>query len=83
MNDTSSFSHTGWNCKYHIVFGPKDRRKGGYSEKRVEVGKYGEICMNGKGYGSWKRKRARLTYTYSRRSHQNIWYRVSGEFLRS
>ncbi|MBC2257702.1 IS200/IS605 family transposase, partial [Listeria booriae] len=26
-NDDSSLSHTRWNCKYHIVFTPKYRRK--------------------------------------------------------
>ena len=26
-NDDSSLSHTRWNCKYHIVFIPKYRRK--------------------------------------------------------
>ena len=32
MNDTNSLSHTKWNCKYHIVFAPKYRRK--YSIKK-------------------------------------------------
>ena len=27
MNDINSLSHTKWNCKYHIVFAPKYRRK--------------------------------------------------------
>ena len=26
-NDIHSLSHTKWNCKYHIVFAPKYRRK--------------------------------------------------------
>jgi putative transposase len=38
MNDTHSLSHTKWNCKYHIVFAPKYRRKVFYGEKRTEVG---------------------------------------------
>ncbi|MDU3844100.1 MAG: IS200/IS605 family transposase, partial [Clostridium perfringens] len=25
--DTNSLAHTKWNCKYHIVFAPKYRRK--------------------------------------------------------
>ncbi|SET62195.1 transposase, partial [[Clostridium] polysaccharolyticum] len=25
--DVNSLSHTKWNCKYHIVFAPKYRRK--------------------------------------------------------
>ena len=27
MNDMNSLSHTKWECKYHIVFAPKYRRK--------------------------------------------------------
>lgn len=38
MNDTHSLSHTKWNCKYHIVFAPKYRRKVFFDEKRSEVG---------------------------------------------
>lgn len=38
MNDINSLSHTKWNCKYHIVFAPKYRRKVFYGEKRAEVG---------------------------------------------
>ena len=39
MADIHSLSHTKWNCKYHIVFAPKYRRKIFYSEKREAVGK--------------------------------------------
>ena len=39
INDINSLSHTKWNCKYHIVFAPKYRRKVFYREKRVEIGK--------------------------------------------
>ena len=39
MNDVNSLSHTKWNCKYHIVFAPKYRRKVFYQEKRVEIGR--------------------------------------------
>ena len=37
-NDISSLAHTSWNCKYHIVFAPKYRRKIFYGEKRLEIG---------------------------------------------
>ena len=37
-NDVNSLSHTSWNCKYHIVFAPKYRRKVFYGEKRLEIG---------------------------------------------
>ena len=39
MNDINSLSHTKWNCKYHIVFAPKYRRKEFYREKRTAIGK--------------------------------------------
>ena len=38
MKDTESLAHTTWNCKYHIVFAPKYRRKVFYGEKRREIG---------------------------------------------
>jgi putative transposase len=45
MNDAHSLSHTKWNCKYHIVFAPKYRRKIFYEEKRLEVGEMlRELC---------------------------------------
>ena len=34
-DDISSLSHTKWNCKYHIVFVPKYRRKIFYGQKRI------------------------------------------------
>ena len=39
MDDIKSLAHTKWNCKYHVVFAPKYRRKVFYQEKRAEVGK--------------------------------------------
>ncbi len=36
-NATSSLAHTKWNCKYHIVFAPKYRRKVFYGEKREAI----------------------------------------------
>ena len=39
MNDTHSLSHSKWNCKYHIVFAPKYRRKVFFGEKKREIGK--------------------------------------------
>ena len=38
MEETHTLSHTTWNCKYHIVFAPKYRRKVFYAEKRLEIG---------------------------------------------
>ena len=39
MNVNNSLAHTSWNCKYHIVFAPKYRRKIFYGENRAEIGK--------------------------------------------
>ena len=39
LNDINSLSHTKWNCKYHIVFAPKYRRKVFYKEKRAAIEK--------------------------------------------
>ena len=38
MKDMNSLSHTKWNCKYHIVFAPKYRRKIFYGANRLEIG---------------------------------------------
>ena len=39
MNGVNSLSHTKWNCKYHIVFAPKYRRKVFFQQKRESIGK--------------------------------------------
>ena len=38
MDDTESLSHTRWECKYHVVFIPKYRRKALYVELRRHLG---------------------------------------------
>ena len=38
MKDMNSLSHTKCNCKYHIVFAPKYRRKAFYGSNRLEIG---------------------------------------------
>ncbi len=38
LADAHSLSHTKWNCKYHVVFAPKYRRKAFYGERRQEIG---------------------------------------------
>lgn len=44
MNN-NTLAHTRWNCKYHIVFAPKYRRKEIYGELRAEIGKIlRELC---------------------------------------
>ena len=44
-NITNSLAHTKWNCKYHIVFAPKFRRKIFYAEQRETIMKIiKELC---------------------------------------
>ena len=38
-NDSSSLSHTKWNCKYHIVFASKYRRQEIYGKIKQDKGK--------------------------------------------
>lgn len=35
--DANSLSHSKWNCKYHIVFAPKFRRKVAYGALRQDI----------------------------------------------
>ena len=40
-----SITHTKWNCKYHIVFTPKFRRKAIYGQLKADIGKIlRELC---------------------------------------
>jgi putative transposase len=38
MKDTGSLSHTKWECKYHVVFIPKYRKRALYYELRQHLG---------------------------------------------
>ena len=43
--DKNSLAHTTWECKYHIVFAPKYRRKVIYQQIRADVGHIlSELC---------------------------------------
>ncbi|MHB9139559.1 MAG: IS200/IS605 family transposase [Victivallaceae bacterium] len=38
MTDVQSLSHSKWNCKYHIVFAPKFRRREIYGKLKCDIG---------------------------------------------
>ena len=38
MDKTESLNHSKWECKYHVVFIPKGRRKVLYGELRKHLG---------------------------------------------
>jgi putative transposase len=40
MKEYKSLSHTKWDCKYHIVFIPKYRRKALYGKIKLELGRF-------------------------------------------
>ena len=48
-NDGYSLAHTKWDCKYHIVFSPKFRRKEIYGELRTEIGQILRMLCDRKG----------------------------------
>jgi putative transposase len=45
MGEFESLSHTKWDCKYHVVFIPKRRRKTLYGELRPHLGEvFGKLA---------------------------------------
>ena len=45
MHEWESLSHVKWECKYHVVFVPKYRRKAIYGELRQKIGRIlRELC---------------------------------------
>ena len=47
--DNNSLSHTKWNCKYHIVFAPKFRRKIIYGKLRQDIANILSVLCKRKG----------------------------------
>ena len=46
MDEHESLSHTKWECKYHVVFIPKCRRKTLYAELRKHLGEvFGRLAL--------------------------------------
>jgi len=43
MDEYESLSHTKWECKYHVIFIPKCRRKALYGQLRQHLG---EVLRN-------------------------------------
>lgn len=49
--DKHTLSHTTWNCKYHVVFAPKYRRKAFYESRRLAIGTILRELCKWKGIG--------------------------------
>ena len=64
MRDYKSLAHTRWDCKYHIVFIPKKRRKVIYGNLRKFLGQiFHELA---------KRKECKIEEGYLMRDHVHI-----------
>lgn len=48
--DVNSLSHSKWNCKYHIVFAPKFRRKVAYGALRQDIANILSMLCKRKGF---------------------------------
>ena len=63
MKDNNiSLAHTMWNCKYHVVFAPKYRRKAFYGSKRLEIGNMLRKLCEWKGVNIMKPKFVQIIY---------------------
>ena len=47
--DKESLAHSAWNCKYHIAFAPKYRRRIVYGKIKVDIGKILRMLCQRKG----------------------------------
>ena len=63
--DKNSLSHTTWNCKYHIVFAPKYRRRIIYGKIKSEIGKILRMLCERKGGRDHRSRGASRPYTHA------------------
>lgn len=49
--DKLILAHTTWDCKYHVVFAPKYRRKAFYGSRKLEIGQILRELCKWKGIG--------------------------------
>ena len=47
--DENSLAHTKWNCKYHVVFAPKFRRRVIFNQLKADIGKIIRMLCDRKG----------------------------------
>jgi REP element-mobilizing transposase RayT len=58
-----SLSHSKWDCKYHVVFVPKQRRKAIFGQTRRQLGAIFHALAGRKSAKSWKDTSCRTTCT--------------------
>ena len=62
-SDVDSLAHTKWNCKYHIVFAPKYRRRQVIYEKLIQdMGKNEDNYVREKTWRLLRWKDAKTTF---------------------
>jgi len=54
MDESESLSHSKWECKYHVVFIPKCRRKILYEQLRRHLGEVFRNLAEQRRAASWK-----------------------------
>ena len=60
--DVSSLSHSKWNCKYHIVFAPKYRRKVAYGALKQDIANIlSMLCKKTPSVDDYKKHEQQLT----------------------
>ena len=72
LMDKNSLAHTTWECKYHIVFAPKYRRKVIYQKIRTDIGHIlSELCKK-----KWRELRLGTVFStnYGYHSVDNDYY---------
>lgn len=70
--DKNSLAHATWECKHHIVFAPKYRRKFIYQQIRANIGRIlSELC---------KRKGIEIIETEARPDHIHMLVRIPPQY---
>lgn len=77
MNDNNSLAHTTWNCKYHIVFAPKYRRRAIYGKIRADIGRIIRMLCERKGVNIIEAELCPATCICLWRYRQSIASRIS------
>ena len=65
MNNNNSLPHTTWNCKYHIVFAPKYRRKVAYGKLREDIRDIIIMLCKRKGVNINRRRSMSRSYSFA------------------
>ena len=63
--DMNSLSHTKWECKYHIVFAPKFRRKVAYGQIKQDIANILSILCKRKGSGNHRSRGVPRSHPYA------------------